>query len=143
MFYGMRVFEQLQVWRTVFAVIAGVLLLDVLVLALLSRRYRASLLLRLLLVVTLALAVSAGVLAGLTEWQLRTIHIPFPSIRLPDGGLKYLTPPVVGVIIHAEPVLIFSAALVLLFEGVVLLLEGLVLAQRVVGFLASGLRTLK
>ncbi len=136
MFYGMRVFEQLQVWRTVFAVIAGVLLLDVLVLALLSRRYRASPFLRLLLVVTLALAVSAGVLAGLTEWQLRTIHIPFPSIRLPDGTLTYLTPPLVVVLRYAVPVIIVGAALVLLFEGVVL-------AQRVGGVLASGLRTLR
>jgi hypothetical protein len=143
MFYTGRVLGQLYAWRTLFAVIAAVLLLDVVILALLSRRYRASLFLRPLLVVTLALAVSAGVLAGLTEWQLRTIHMPFPSIRLPDGGLKYLTPPVIGVIIHAEPVLIFGAALVLLFEGVVLLVEGLVLAQQVVGFLARGLRTLK
>src|SRR5258708_10238941 len=143
MFYAGRVLDELYAWRTLFAVIAAVVLLDVLVVALLSRRYRASLFLRPLLVVTLALAVSAGVLAGLTEWQLRTIQIHFPSIRLPDGGLTYLTPPVVGVIIHAEPVLIFSAVLVLLLEGVVLLVEGLVLAQQVVGFLARGLRTLK
>ncbi len=143
MFYAGRVFEQLQVWRTVFAVIAGVLLLDVLVLALLSRRYRASPFLRPLLVVTLALAVSAGVLAGLTEWQLRTIHIPFPFIRLPDGGVQYVTPPLVIVLRYAVLVIIVGAALVLLFEGVLLLVEGLVLAQQVVGFLARGLRTLK
>ena len=136
MFYAGRVLDELYAWRTLFAVIAAVLLLDVLVLALLSRRYRASPFLRLLLVVTLALAVSAGVLAGLTEWQLRTIHIPFPSIRLPDGTLTYLTPPLVVVLRYAVPVIIVGAALVLLFEGVVL-------AQRVGGVLASGLRTLR
>jgi hypothetical protein len=143
MFYAGRVLGQLYAWRTLFAVIAAVLLLDVLVLALLSSRYRASLFLRPLLVVTLALAVSAGVLAGLTEWQLRTIHIPFPSIRLPDGTLTYLTPPLVVVLRYAVLVIIVGAALVLLFEGVVLLVEGLVLAQQVVGVLARGLRTQK
>jgi hypothetical protein len=129
MFYGMRVFEQLQVWRTVFAVIAGALLLDVLVLALLSRRYRASPFLRLLLAVTLALAVSAGVLAGLTEWQIHTLDIFFPFIRLPDGTIHYLTPPVVGVIYQAVPALIIGAVLVLLLGGLEL-----------VGLLARGLR---
>ncbi len=136
MSYALTVLDELYAWRTWLLVIAGVLLLDVLVLALLSRRYRASPFLRLLLVVTLALAVSAGVLAGLTEWQLRTIHIPFPSIRLPDGTLTYLTPPLVVVLRYAVPVIIVGAALVLLFEGVVL-------AQRVGGVLASGLRTLR
>src|SRR5260221_1921190 len=136
MSYALTVLDELYAWRTWLLVIAGVLLLDVLVLALLSRRYRASPFLRLLLVVTVALAVSAGVLAGLTEWQLRTIHIPFPSIRLPDGTLTYLTPPLVVVLRYAVPVIIVGAALVLLFEGVVL-------AQRVGGVLASGLRTLR
>jgi hypothetical protein len=136
MSYALTVLDELYAWRTSFAVIAAVLLLDVLVLALLSRRYRASLFLRPLLVVTLALAVSAGVLAGLTEWQLRTIHIPFPFIRLSDGGIQYVTPPVVVVLRYAVPVIIVGAALVLLFEGAVL-------AQRVGGVLARGLRTLR
>jgi hypothetical protein len=135
--------DQLYTWRTLFVVLAGVLLLNVLFLALLSRRYHASLFLRLLLVVTLALAVSAGVLAGLTEWQLRTLHIPFPFIRLPDGGIQYVTPPVVVVLRYAVLVIIVGAALVLLFEGVVLVLEGLVLAQRVVGVLVRGWRASK
>jgi hypothetical protein len=126
-----------------FAVIAGVLLLDVLVLALLSRRQNASPYLRLLLAITLALAVSAGVLAGLTEWQLRTLPFPFPFIRLPDGGIQYVTPSLVVVLRYAVLVIIVGAALVLLFEGVVLLVEGLVLAQHVVGSLARRLRTLR
>jgi len=135
MSYALTVLDELYAWRTWLLVIAGVLLLDVLVLALLSRRYRASPFLRLLLVVTLALAVSAGLLAGLTEWQIRTLHIPFPFIRRPDE-IQYVTPPVVGVVGHAVVVITVGAALVLLFEGVVL-------AQRVGGVLASGLRSLK
>src|SRR5690349_3857842 len=101
MFYAGHVLDELYAWRTLFAVIAAVLLFDVLVLALLSRRYRASLFLRPLLVVTLALAVSAGVLAGLTEWQIRTLPFPFPFIRLPDGGVQYVTPPLVVVLRYA------------------------------------------
>jgi hypothetical protein len=143
MSYALTVLDELYAWRTWLLVIAAVLLLDVLVLALLSRRYRASLFLRPLLVVTLALAVSAGVLAGLTEWQIRTLPFPFPFIRLPDGGVQYVTPPLVVVLRYAVLVIIVGAALVLLFEGVVLLVEGLVLAQHVVGFLARGLRTLR
>jgi hypothetical protein len=121
MSYALTVLDELYAWRTWLLVIAAVLLLDVLVLALLSRRYRAS----------------------LTEWQIRTLPFPFPFIRLPDGGVQYVTPPLVVVLRYAVLVIIVGAALVLLFEGVVLLVEGLVLAQHVVGFLARGLRTLR
>ena len=136
MFYGLRILDELYVWRRLFVVLAGLLLLNVLVLALLSRRPRAAPYLRLLLVVTLAVAVSAGVLAGLTEWQLRTLPFPFPFTRLPDGTIQYATPPVVVVLRYEVLGIIVGAAWVLLLEGVVL-------AQRVVGVLARGLRTLR
>ena len=111
-------------------VIASVLLLEALALALLSRRSAAPAL-RTLLVVTLAVAVSAGLLAGYTEWQMRTLDPHIPFIRLSDNSIQYIQPLLgVSVVIRALPVIGLSA--------VVVLLGGVALSR----FLASGLRIL-
>jgi hypothetical protein len=136
--YAGHVLEMLLQFRTWFVGIAGVLLLEGLVLAFFSRRYQsASSFLRVLLVITLALALSAGVLAGLTEWQIRTLDPHIPFIHLPDGGIQYVVSPVVGVTCQAIPLITLGAALVLLLGMGV---GGVALVQRVVRFLTSGLR---
>ena len=117
--YGFRLLDQLYLWRTWFLVIGGVLLLEGLALVLLSRRHNTSRSLRLLWIVTLALALSSALLAGYTEWQIRTLDVRLPFIRLPDdGGIQYIRPLGTSVVIWALPVLMIGTGLVVLLGGI-------------------------
>src|SRR5262249_8072306 len=120
MFYGFRLLEELHMSLVWLVGIAGVLLLEGIVLGLLSRRHSASRSLRILLLVTLLLAISAGLFAGYTAWQIRTLDPRLPFTRLPDGNIQFIRRVGASVVLHGLPVIMGGAALVLLRAGAML-----------------------